>query len=95
MVTEPVLQPRSKTVPEGRAPQLPRRLAAEVSGITNWAIEGLARLRGNGSFTIPAKMAATLNQYRRENSKTLGFYRTELFSIDPSTPVPCRGRGQW
>src|SRR5271166_1884460 len=67
MVTEPVLQPRSKTVPEGRAPQLPRRLVAEVSGLTNWVIEGLARLRGNGSFTIPAKMAATLKLLVRKS----------------------------
>ncbi len=64
--------------PERSAPQLPRRLVAEVSGITNWAIEGLARLRGNGSFTIPEKMAATLNQYRRENSKTLGFLQDRV-----------------
>jgi hypothetical protein len=63
MMTEPDAPPRSKPVPEGRAPQLPRRLVAEVSGLTNWVIEGLAPLRGNGSFTIPAKMAATLNQY--------------------------------
>ena len=59
-------------------PQLPRRLVAEVSGLTNWVIEGLARLRGNGSFTIPTKMAATLNQYRRENSKTLGFLQDRV-----------------
>ena len=63
MMTEPEAPPRSKTVPEGRAPQLPPRLVAEVSSLTNWVIEGLARLRGNGSFTIPAKMAAPLNQY--------------------------------
>ncbi len=65
--------------PEGRAPQLPRRLVAEVSGITNWAIEGLARFRENGRFTIPAKMATTLSHYRRENSKTLGFLQDRVF----------------
>jgi putative DNA primase/helicase len=73
--------------PEGRAPQLPRRLDSDVSGITNWAIEGLARLRENGRFTIPTKMAATLNQYRRENSKTLGFLQDRVVlhrSLDTS-----------
>jgi len=59
--------------PEERDPSLPGKLIAEVSGITNWAIEGLARLRANGRFTVPAKMAATVNAYRRENSKTLAF----------------------
>jgi hypothetical protein len=38
----------------------------------------LARLRGNGRFTIPTKMVATLNQYRRENSKTLGFLQDRV-----------------
>jgi hypothetical protein len=74
--------------PKRRNPQLPRRLVAEVSGITNWAIEGLARFSGNGRFTIPAKMATTLNQYRRENSKTLGFLHDRVVlhrSLDTGT----------
>ena len=70
--------PVARRSTEGRAPQLPRRLVAEVSGITNWAIEGLARLRENGRFTIPAKMATTLKHYRRENSKTLGFLQDRV-----------------
>ena len=64
--------------PEKRDPLLPQKLVADVSGITNWAIEGLARLRENGKFTIPTKMAATLNHYRRENSKTLGFLQDRV-----------------
>ena len=31
MMTEPEAPPRSKPVPEGRAPQLPRRLVADLS----------------------------------------------------------------
>jgi putative DNA primase/helicase len=64
--------------PEKRDPMLPQKLVAEVSGITNWAIDGLARLRSTGKFTIPSKMAATLNAYRRENSKTLGFLQDRV-----------------
>ena len=64
--------------PEKRDRLLPEKLVAEVSGITNWAIGGLARLRANGRFTIPVKMAATVNQYRRENSKTLGFLQDRV-----------------
>jgi putative DNA primase/helicase len=64
--------------PAKRDPMLPQKLVAEVSGITNWAIDGLARLRSTGKFTIPSKMAATLNAYRRENSKTLGFLQDRV-----------------
>ena len=64
--------------PERRDRRLPDKLVAEISGITNWAIAGLARLRPNGRFTVPAKMATTLNQYRRENSKTLGFLQDRV-----------------
>ncbi|HEV3385484.1 MAG TPA: phage/plasmid primase, P4 family [Gemmata sp.] len=64
--------------PDKRDPALLQKLVAEVSGITNWAIDGLARLRANGRFTIPLKMAATLNSYRRENSKTLGFLQDRV-----------------
>ncbi len=64
--------------PEKRDPMLLQKLVAEVSGITNWAIDGLARLRSTGKLTIQSKMAATLNSYRRENSKTLGFLQDRV-----------------
>ncbi len=54
--------------PDRRDPLLSQKLVGEVSGITSWAITGLARLRQSGKFTIPAKMAKNLNDYRRENS---------------------------
>ena len=64
--------------PDERDPALLQKLVAEVSGISNWAIDGLARLRENGRFAIPSKMAATLNVYRRENSKTLAFLQDRV-----------------
>ena len=64
--------------PEKRDPLLLPKLVAEVSGINNWAIQGLARLKSSGRFTLPTKMAATLNHYRRENSKTLGFLQDRV-----------------
>jgi len=48
----------------------------------------LPRLRENVGFTIPTKMAATMNQYRRENSKTLGFLQDRVVlhrSLDTDT----------
>ena len=66
--------------PERRDPcAAPGSSPSEVGGITNWAIEGLARLRANGRFTIPVKMAATVERRtRRENSKTLGFLQDRV-----------------
>ena len=78
MMTEPEAPPRSKTVPRTACPAASPRLVAEVSSLTNWAIERLPRLRENVGFTIPTKMAATLNQYRRENSKTLEFLQDRV-----------------
>ena len=63
MVTEPVLQPRSQDVPPKGVPR---------------SFPGDSSPRGNGSFTIPVKMATTLNHYRRENSKTLGFLQDRV-----------------
>jgi putative DNA primase/helicase len=64
--------------PERRDPGLAARLIAEASGITNWAIRGLARLRGQGRFTMPAKSLETLNDIRRKNSSALAFAQDRL-----------------
>jgi putative DNA primase/helicase len=64
--------------PEKRDPTLAEKLIAEASGIANWSIGGLARLRSNGKFTVPAKMQQTLNEIRRENSPTLAFAQDRL-----------------
>ncbi len=50
----------------------------EASGITNWAIDGLARLRQNRRFTEPALSKETLHEYRRDNSKVLAFMQDRL-----------------
>lgn len=64
--------------PEKRDPGLAARLTAEASGITNWAIGGLERLRGQGRFTTPAKSLETLNDIRRKNSTALAFAQDRL-----------------
>ena len=59
---------------EGREDRgLETKLVAEVSGISNWALAGYVRLRQNGTFTVPAKSKALVNEFRRENSDAYAF----------------------
>ena len=44
-----------------------------LSGIFNWAIAGLARLRAQGGFTEPAVSAAALEEYRKETNPARAF----------------------
>lgn len=53
--------------------QLPKKLAAETQGITNWALEGLRRLRTNETFTTPASMNEAMEEWRRGASPLASF----------------------
>lgn len=64
--------------PEKRDPQLGEKLAAEISGITNWAIQGLARLRSKGRFSSGPATEDRLNEIRRSNSPALAFAQDRL-----------------
>jgi putative DNA primase/helicase len=72
---------------EGREDRtLEKKLLAEVSGVSNWALTGYARLRKNGTFTLPAKSQALVNEFRRENSDAYAFIQDCLVverGIDP------------
>ena len=51
---------------EGREDRnLEKTLVAEVSGISNWALEGYACLKQRGALTVPAKSHALINEFRR------------------------------
>lgn len=69
--------------PEKRDPDLADRLCAEASGVANWALEGLARLRKHKRFSTPDKMASTLRDIGRDNSPTRAFLQDKLI-IHPS-----------
>lgn len=59
---------------EGREDRsLEKKLVAEISGISNWALAGYVRLRKNGTFTLPAKSHLLVNDFRRENSDAYAF----------------------
>jgi P4 family phage/plasmid primase-like protien len=47
-------------------PFLIDKLLAERSGILNWALDGLSRLRILGRFTTPRAVAAAVAEYKRE-----------------------------
>src|SRR5207237_425095 len=42
-----------------------RRLVAEAPGVAIWALGGLARLRSNNAFTVPAKSAEMVQAFER------------------------------
>lgn len=53
--------------------ELKVKLLADLPGILVWALDGLARLRKYGSFTLPALTRKSLAKSAREASPTLAF----------------------
>jgi putative DNA primase/helicase len=61
-------------IPEARQNKnLTRDLLPQLSGIFNWAVEGLCRLRQQGRFTIPAGSEVMIGQFRLEANNALRF----------------------
>lgn len=57
---------------------LPAKLAKEVEGIVNWAVEGAKRLIANGGqFTPVQESLEILKEYRRSQNPVLGFLEEE------------------
>lgn len=54
-------------------PGLEARLKTELSGITNWALDGLRRLRERGRFVQPAAGQQLLDQFARTSSPVKAF----------------------
>ncbi|MNS17495.1 hypothetical protein D3C72_491710 [compost metagenome] len=78
--------------PEAIPPELPRdpylmdKLKAELSGILNWALEGLREVLEEGDFVRPAKMLDYVQEYRLEQNSILR-YATEACLIGPEYEV--------
>lgn len=63
-------------------------LFQERSGILNWMIEGLYKLREMGKFIITKEQMKTLSEYRQENSSVEGFIEECLeFGDNYSSPA--------
>jgi hypothetical protein len=66
--------------------ELKERLLTEISGISNWALVGLARLKKQGRFTECEGMLEKTRQFRRNNSDAFAFTQDLLIverRIDP------------
>jgi putative DNA primase/helicase len=62
------------------------KLAEEVNGIANWALEGLHRLNRVGYFTEPDSHKTELKRYRIENS-SVACFADECMEVAPGDSV--------
>lgn len=69
--------------PENRDRHLLAKLAGELPGIFNWALEGLVRLRQQGGFSVSASSASILQELAR-NFNPVGHYVDECLRVDPN-----------
>jgi putative DNA primase/helicase len=58
-----------------------RIIATELSGVLNWAIRGLARLRQQGTFTRPASADTELEKYKLKVVPALRFCQEEIMQV--------------
>jgi putative DNA primase/helicase len=68
-------------------PTLTDRLTAEMPGILNWALEGLARLQRNGRITQPPSSREAITTLQDTASPTSAFVR-ERCQTGPTCSVP-------
>ena len=74
-----LLVPFPDTVPRGqRDPELDQKLAAELPGVLNWALEGLQRLLKQGGFTADRTPAETQRTWERWGNSVDRFKETCL-----------------
>lgn len=60
-----------------RIPNLKQLLELELSGIFNWAIQGLDRLQANGDFTMPKQVEELTKRYKYDSNVVLNFVDDE------------------
>lgn len=64
-------------------------LAQELSGILNWMIEGLEKLKKAKQFTVTVEQKVALLEYREENSSVEGFIG-ECLNFTPGKTITVR-----
>jgi P4 family phage/plasmid primase-like protien len=74
--------------PQQQDRQLTAKLETELSGIFNWSIRGLLRLRTTGRFTEPNASRVALEEYRDDLNPTRTFL-LEAVCLDPLGSVEC------
>jgi putative DNA primase/helicase len=61
---------------------LKEKLDKELSGIFNWAMLGLWRLRERGRFAIPDQVKAATEKYREESNPVVLFIKEKCYKTD-------------
>ena len=74
--------PKTFAVNPGFTRKMKEEFHNERSGILNWALEGLDRLRVNGTFTTSATMKASANDYRMENDNVAAFVDSVVMQVE-------------
>ncbi len=67
-------------------PDLKKKIAAEKSGILNWAITGLQRLRARGKFNVPVSVEQATRDFELEND-IVGMFIDEMCELASSYTV--------
>ena len=67
--------------------ELLTKLLAEISGIANWALDGLRRLRANKRFSETPRGGELISRFRRNSSDAVAFMQDCLESIRQSILV--------
>ena len=62
---------------------------AEASGILNWALAGLARLRARGFYDIPESVRDAISRFKDDNNP-IGEWAREAIAVDPHSKVERR-----
>jgi putative DNA primase/helicase len=85
-----ILIPFRVSIPESQQdPHLVEKLILELSGILNWAIEGLRRLRVQGHFTKSAVCQQALEAYQIDLNPARAFLAEDV-QVAPTQTVLCR-----
>lgn len=66
---------------------LTERLHTELSGILNWALEGLARLNARGHFVEPSSSGEVRQEMERASAKLRGFLDDDTVKAQDAPPV--------
>lgn len=76
------------TVQGRENPSLKDDLLKELPGVLNWALQGLARLIANGTFSMPTSASELAAEVRRQQSPVQGFLDDCCAFTDAANPVP-------
>lgn len=75
--------------PDKQDPDLEERLAAELPGVLNWAVQGAIALHKAGQFEEPQASKEALSSFKEQANPALGFFN-ECCRLDPKASIGTR-----